>query len=239
MRRLRRVIAYIDGFNLYHGLRESKLGRYYWLNLQALAENLLRTGKQLVLTKYFTARISGAWVGDPPDRAKYLNAERKRQSDFLESLEPVFDKEKPIRSTADMHPWYTGNPCEVTRRLHISHCVYDSTWEATEAFELERNKQVAAWVKNDHLGFEVLYIYKGVVQKYHPDLLIRLTNGTMLVLEVKGQDTQQNRTKREFLAEWVKAVNEHGGFGQWAWDVEFDPVDAAGLVAKHIAPGWQ
>jgi hypothetical protein len=37
-----RVIAYIDGFNLYFGLRESGLRRCYWLNLPALAESLLR-----------------------------------------------------------------------------------------------------------------------------------------------------------------------------------------------------
>ena len=85
----KRVIAYIDGFNLYHGMREGKLRRYYWLNLRALAENLLRPEQQLVLTKYFTARISGAWAGDPPDRTKYLNAERKRQSDYLEALDTL------------------------------------------------------------------------------------------------------------------------------------------------------
>ncbi len=150
-----------------------------------------------------------------------------------ESLEPVFDSEHPIRSTADMRVWYTGKPCEVTKRSHISHCVYDSTWEATEAFELERNKLVAAWVKNDHLGYEIMYVYKGVVRKYRPDFLIRLSNGTVLVLEVKGQDSQQNKTKREFLDEWVKAVNQHGGFGKWVWDVSFDPGDVADLLAKH------
>ncbi|UCC29366.1 MAG: hypothetical protein JSU86_14335 [Phycisphaerales bacterium] len=124
-------------------------------------------------------------------------------------------------------------PCEVTRRSHISHCVYDSTWEATESFELERNRHVRAWVKNDHLGFEIMYVYKGVVQKYRPDFLIRLATGKMLVLEVKGQGTQQDRTKREFLAEWVKAVSEHGGFGRWACDVSFDPGDIPGLLAKY------
>jgi hypothetical protein len=30
------VIAYIDGFNLYHGLREKGWKWAYWLNLQAL-----------------------------------------------------------------------------------------------------------------------------------------------------------------------------------------------------------
>jgi hypothetical protein len=36
------------------------------------------------------------------------------------------------------------------------------------------------------------------------------------LLEVKGQDDQQNRIKFEFLNEWIKAVNAHVGFGQWA-----------------------
>lgn len=150
-----------------------------------------------------------------------------------ESLEPVFDREHPIRCTGDMHPWYTGKPCEVTKRSHISHCVYDSTWEASEAFELERNKLVTAWVKNDHLGFEIVYVYNGVVHKYRPDFLIRLTNGKMLVLEVKGQDTQKDKTKRSFLDEWVRAVNVHGGFGRWVWDVSKEPREVAGIIAKH------
>ena len=153
-----------------------------------------------------------------------------------ESLEPVFDSEHPIRCTGDMRTWYTGKPCEVTKRSHISHCVYDSTWEATEAYELERNKkQVQAWVKNDHLGFEIMYVYRGVVRKYRPDFLIRLATGTMLVLEVKGEDSQQNKTKREFLDEWVRAVNAHGGFGRWAWDVSFDPGDLAQIIEKHAS----
>jgi type III restriction enzyme len=43
------------------------------------------------------------------------------------------------------------------------------------------------------------------VKKYRPDFLIRLANGVNLVLEVKGQDTQENRSKRQFLDEWVDA----------------------------------
>ena len=45
---------------------------------------------------------------------------------------------------------------------------------------------VAAWVKNDHLGFEIPYLYQGVVHKYRPDFLARLTNGDMLILETKA-----------------------------------------------------
>ncbi|MBO8129234.1 MAG: DEAD/DEAH box helicase family protein [Peptococcaceae bacterium] len=150
-----------------------------------------------------------------------------------EKIEPVFDREQPIRSTGDMMTWYTSKPCEVTRKSHISHVVFDSTWEASEAFELERNENVAAWVKNDHLGFEILYVYKGVVRKYRPDFLIRLKNGKMLVLEVKGRDDQQSKTKRQALQEWIKAVNAHGGFGEWCEDISYSIADLKGILAKH------
>jgi len=140
-----------------------------------------------------------------------------------ERLTPVFDRDHPIRSTSEMRTWYTSKPCERTRKSHINVCVYDSTWEASDAFVLDESENVAAWAKNDHLNFEVLYVYRGVVRKYRPDFLVRITNGEMLVLETKGQDTEQDRVKRHYLDEWVEAVNAHGGFGRWRWAVANNP----------------
>ena len=151
-----------------------------------------------------------------------------------EAILPVFDSDNPIRSTGDMRTWWTGRPCEHTKRSHINCCVFDSTWEASEAFELDRNPDVEAWVKNEHLGFEILYIFKGVILKYRPDFIIRLKNGDYLILETKGQDTQQDKTKREFLDEWVRAVNEHGGFGKWQSAVSTNPADVAGILKAAI-----
>lgn len=71
---------------------------------------------------------------------------------------------------------------------------------APDAFKLDHNPAVEAWAKNDHLGFEILYIYRGVVCKYRPDWLIRLTNDDVWILETKGQDTDQNQAKHNFLA---------------------------------------
>ena len=112
-------------------------------------------------------------------------------------------------------------------------CVYDSRWEANESLELDRNQNVRAWVKNDHIGFEITYSFKGIIHKYRPDYLVRLTNGRMLILEVKGQDDQQNQTKREFLSEWVRAVNGHGGFGEWTSDVSRHPKDVLDILERH------
>jgi len=156
------------------------------------------------------------------------------RAENMEAITPVFDAERPIRSTGDMRTWSTSKPCKYTKRSHINFCTYDSRWEDTEAFELDRNPSVQAWVKNDNLGFEIPYIFKGVVRKYRPDFLIRLNSGDHLVLEVKGQDTQQDRTKREFLDEWVRAVNRHGGFGRWQWAVSRKPSDVADILKDAL-----
>ena len=74
---MKRVISYIDGFNLYFGLKGKGWTRYYWLNIKKLSENLLEKDQQLLLTKYFTARISY-----PPDKVK-------RQGTFIEALETL------------------------------------------------------------------------------------------------------------------------------------------------------
>jgi type III restriction enzyme len=104
---------------------------------------------------------------------------------------------------------------------------------------LDRNDLVDAWVKNDHLGFEIVYIYRGVVKKYRPDFLIRLNDGTILVLEVKGQETDEATTKHRFLGEWIEALNGHGGFGVWKWDVSRGTSDIEEILEKHCAIGCE
>lgn len=140
------------------------------------------------------------------------------------SLAPIFDTDRPIRSTGDMRPWYTGKPCGPAERSHINQAVFDSTWEAAAANVLDNHPRVSAWAKNDHIGFEVVYLYRGVVRKYRPDFLIKLDTGETRILEVKGQETDEDRVKWTFLDEWVRAVNMHGGFGQWGWDVSRSPM---------------
>jgi type III restriction enzyme len=62
-----------------------------------------------------------------------------------------------------------------------------------------------------------------------------LCNGKILALEIKGEDSPQNRAKRDALAEWVAAVNQSGGFGQWCWDVAFAPHDIDDIITRHAA----
>jgi len=149
-----------------------------------------------------------------------------------ETLEPVFESNRPIRSTADMLPWFTGRPVVAADRSHINLCVADSTWEAQAAYELDHNSDVAAWAKNDHLGFEIAYVFAGVFHKFSPDYIVRLTTEEYLIVEMKGKDTAQDQTKRRYLDEWVTGVNAQGGFGKWAWDVCFNPSDLPTVIHK-------
>ena len=151
-----------------------------------------------------------------------------------EKIAPIFDPNKKIRSTADMPTWFTSKPCCITKTSQISHCVFDSAWEATESYVIEKNPHVTAWAKNDHLGFEILYIFDGVVRKYLPDFLIRLDNGKTLILETKGQETRRDKEKRKSLSEWVAAVNSLGEYGEWCNDVSYNIADVEGIIAKYI-----
>ena len=109
---------------------------------------------RLVITLNMTKVVQHIW-----EAIRFENTER---------LEPVFDRDRPLRSTGDMGTWYTGRPCARTVRSHINFCVHDSAWEASEAFALDHAAEVAAWAKNEHLGFEVFYVHRGVVGSTGP-----------------------------------------------------------------------
>lgn len=54
-----RVITYIDGYNLYHGMLDARLRSSRWLDLPMLGRSLLKPDQDLMLTRYFTTRVRG------------------------------------------------------------------------------------------------------------------------------------------------------------------------------------
>jgi type III restriction enzyme len=153
----------------------------------------------------------------------------------LERVEPVFDEEFPIGSTRNMRTWYTTRVCHPAVRSQISHMVADSAWEQHVANLLETSPLVEAYAKNDHLGFQIHYMWRGAKRRYIPDFLIRFTNGKTLVLEIKGEDSEQNRAKRSAMRAWVQGVNTKGGFGVWTCDVAYEMAKVQDILADHGA----
>jgi uncharacterized LabA/DUF88 family protein len=112
-----RVAAYIDGFNLYFGLRSKYARKYLWLDLQSLATSLLRHGQTLELVRYFTARVRGDAEGE------------QRQSDYLDALRAY----SPLVKIRD------GRFQEKDRRCRDC----GSTWTVFEEKETDVNIAVA------------------------------------------------------------------------------------------------
>ena len=81
---MQRVSVYVDGFNLYHGLRASGLRQFYWLDLRQMSERLISGNQTLTRVRYFTARLRSA----PRNQGK-----RERQNTYLEALETLPDLE--------------------------------------------------------------------------------------------------------------------------------------------------
>ncbi|WP_199754855.1 NYN domain-containing protein [Amycolatopsis sp. WAC 04197] len=78
-------MVFVDGFNLYHGLKDKHGRRYHWLDLEALATSLLKEHWQtLTGVMYFTARVRND------------TGSLQRQSIYLDALEAHCPKVKIV-----------------------------------------------------------------------------------------------------------------------------------------------
>lgn len=81
---MERVAAYIDGFNLYYGMRSKGWQRYYWLDLRALSSCFLRSYQRLELIRYLTSKV--VYLDHHPEQ-------HRNQHTYLEALETLPDLE--------------------------------------------------------------------------------------------------------------------------------------------------
>lgn len=197
-----------------------------------LVEEFIRLGKVIVTdVRNNDLRTMMTMLFNMQGIVKYLV--EKITDANTEKIIIQLNRAKPVKSTADMRVWHTSKPTIPNKKSHINKSPYDSGWERAAMEEFERNQSVVSWVKNDHLGFAIKYLYHGITHDYWPDFLIKLCNNVMLVLEIKGIDSEQNRAKRTHLKRWVEAVNWNGDYGTWVWDVAFDPSDVRSIISRH------
>jgi type III restriction enzyme len=139
---------------------------------------------------------------------------------------PRIERYRPVSSSSEVM-FRTVRECYGTAKSHVSHVVTDSRWEHSVAYQLERNPHVFAYVKNDHLDFEIPYEFEGVTHGYRPDYIVRYKlkdeKEVNIILEVKGYESEQDRAKQTAAKRWIDAVNHHGGFGAWKLFVCRDP----------------
>jgi hypothetical protein len=128
---MERVVAYVDGYNLYYGLRDKGWKRFYWLNIQAMVQNLLKDHQILLSTKYFTTVI------------KRPVAKRKRQAVFLDALRTLSDFEM-------FYGHWLSNPVTCHRCGHTYEAYHEKMTDVNIAVELMRD------AFHDHLDVALL-----------------------------------------------------------------------------------
>jgi len=104
---------------------------------------------------------------------------------------PILNRYKSIGTTSDVD-FTTKRNVHSTQRSHVSAVVMDSSWEQTAAFHLERQTDhVFCYVRNDRPFLLIPYEYEGVQHHFEPDYLVRLKSGKAVVLEMKGEENDQ------------------------------------------------
>ena len=157
-------------------------------------------------------------------------------------LKPILRPYDPIGSTRYVD-FDTTRPVYVTdpAKCHISHVVADTeSWEQKMAQVLEDMDEVVHYVKNHNLGFTIPYTLNGQERQYSPDFIVKLKQRGRddmlnLIVEVSGAQRKDKEAKVATARNlWAPAVNNHGGFGRWAFIEISDPWDAENTIRAFL-----
>ncbi|MBN1423939.1 DEAD/DEAH box helicase family protein [Candidatus Fermentibacteria bacterium] len=192
-----------------------------------LFPQVLRIVKRFVRDKVDFRGVNPCELG----LAEYVQRMRERLRDAIEPdtgmgeapLLPILNPYKPVGTTADVDFTTTRN-VHSAQRSHVNAIVLDSQWEQCAAFYLERQANlVATYVRNERPFLLIPYEFEGVQHHYEPDYLVRLIDGNMVILEIKGEESEQDRAKHEAARRWISAINNWGRLSRWEFAVCRDP----------------
>nr|WP_246308709.1 DEAD/DEAH box helicase family protein [Kineosphaera limosa] len=175
----------------------------------------------------------------------------EQQGNRRARMRPILRRYNPVGSTERIS-FPTRKVALPTdeERSEVSHVVLDgpagNTWEQLMMEYCEGSPHVAAYVKNDHLGFSIPYVHEGRTHAYVPDFLVRLrsrpddeTDRTLIVEVSGGRKSAHSPGSVETKAHtarnsWCPAVNNHGGFGRWGYVEVKDPTSMKPVLEAAI-----
>jgi type III restriction enzyme len=163
-----------------------------------------------------------------------------------------FDTTRPVYSTRP-------DKCHISHVVADT-----TSWEQKMASTLEEMDEVTSYVKNTNLGFTIPYLLNGEEKNYYPDFLVRIkTPSTQrgeggglhpaftsasasagregesgelnLIVEVTGEHKKDKVAKVSTANTlWIPAINNHGGFGRWAFIEIIDPWNAKNEIKRAL-----
>ncbi len=185
---MQRVMAYVDGFNLYFGLKDAGFKRFYWLDVAALAKSLLKTDQTLVKTHYFSSRIR------PNGRN---TADQKRQNDYLEALalagvESQFGHylQKPKQCRSCFASWqdYEEKMTDVNIAIQLLTDAFDDAYDV--ALVISGDSDLTTPVQRVRQRFPNKRVIVAFPPKRHSSELARHANGYLKIGEDKLRASQ-------------------------------------------------
>lgn len=180
-----RVIVYIDGFNLYFGMREADLDDCRWLNLRKLVESILQPNQELVAIKYFTSRVSNS-----PDK-------QKRQTKYIEALETTKIKiiyghyqdgnQECVRCG---HIWRTAKEkmTDVNIATHLIMDAYKDFYDA--AMLISGDSDLVPPIRAVHENFQNKRVFIAFPPKRHNVSMSAVAKGSFIIGKKKLKDCQ-------------------------------------------------
>ncbi len=92
-------------------------------------------------------------------------------------------------------------------------CCFDSGDELKFAQMLDEADDVASWLWNDQsgVGFRIQYSFEGRMPYYYPDFLVRLTDGSLSIVESKGSIRERDRAKQSRAERYADILREATG----------------------------
>ncbi len=182
---MERVIVYVDGFNLYFGMMEAGFSYCRWLNVKALAQNLLQNNQQLLAVKYFTARVT-----NNPDK-------QKRQSTYLdaqynEGVKIIYGQYQNNKLECHRcgHIWMAANEkmTDVNIATNMLLDAYQNKYEM--AMLISGDSDLVPPIKAVHENFSLKRVFVAFPPKRHNSTVAAVAKGSLIIGRKKLVESQ-------------------------------------------------
>ncbi|MBR0954147.1 BPTD_3080 family restriction endonuclease [Bradyrhizobium canariense] len=135
--------------------------------------------------------------------------------------------------------FHTTKPIIAAAHCHLNAMVADTQkWEQTAALLLDAHPGVKKWVKNERLGFFIPYRRNGLPARYIPDFIVVTDTDENVIVEIKGQVTDNADAKAKAAERWANAVTRLGGYGTWHYLLVTDPGRLGVMMNEFTRAAW-
>ncbi len=180
-----RVIVYVDGFNLYFGMKEAGYEHCKWLDIEKLVNNLLKPNQEQQQIKYFTSR-----VGNNPEK-------QKRQTTYIEALETknikVFyghyqSNRVECKRCGNIWPSYSEKMTDVNIATQMIIDAYKDNYDM--AMLISGDSDLVPPMKAIHENFNNKRVFVAFPPKRHNSSVSLAAKGSLIIGRKKLVDSQ-------------------------------------------------